>query len=167
MISYWLLWIQNRWLLSTCACSENVFDFQWKANYFIYSGPNFFSTSWYARMSLNQYRMFVIETSTLPPSMYQKLIKCGRCSMQNNKLPTGSFIENYRKDSDNVALHFGRCFYIKVSRSSLWLQDFACFHVDNLINYWWTRVTGTIFHISKISSFTKFVRRFLISLSFF
>ena len=128
----------------------------------------FVSTSWHARMSLNQYRMFVMETSTLPPSMHQKLIKCGKCSMQTSKLPTRSFNELYRKDSDNVAMHFGHCSLRQSFRSSLWLQDFACFHVlDNIIKYWRTRVTDTVIHILKKSSSTKFVRCFLISLSYF
>ena len=41
----------------------------------------------------NQYRMFFVQTSTLPSSMHQKLAKHGMCCMQNNQLPTKTHVE--------------------------------------------------------------------------
>jgi hypothetical protein len=42
---------------------------------------------------MNRYRMFFIQTSTLPPRMHQKLTKHGRICQQNNQLPTKSHDE--------------------------------------------------------------------------
>jgi hypothetical protein len=43
--------------------------------------------------SMNRYRMFFIQTSTLPPGMHQKLTKHGRFCRQNNQLPTKTHVE--------------------------------------------------------------------------
>jgi hypothetical protein len=43
--------------------------------------------------SMNQYRMFFVQTSTLPPRMYQRLTKYGRFCKQNNQLLTKSHNE--------------------------------------------------------------------------
>jgi hypothetical protein len=42
---------------------------------------------------MNWYRMFFVQTSTLPPRMHQKLTKRGRFCKQNNQLPTKSHDE--------------------------------------------------------------------------
>jgi hypothetical protein len=49
---------------------------------------------------MNRYTMFYVQTSTLPPRMYQKLIKHGRFCRKNNQLPTKSHVE--LKDNSNV-----------------------------------------------------------------
>jgi hypothetical protein len=49
-----------------------------------------------AKMSLalhEPYRMFYVQTSTLPPRMHQKLTKHGRFCKQNNQLPTKTHVE--------------------------------------------------------------------------
>jgi hypothetical protein len=49
-----------------------------------------------AKMSLalmNQYRMFFVQTSILPPRMHHKLTKHGRFCKQNNQLPTKPHVE--------------------------------------------------------------------------
>jgi hypothetical protein len=51
--------------------------------------------------STNQYRMFYVQTSTLPPHMHQKLTKHVRFCKQNNQLPTKTHVE--LKDNSNVA----------------------------------------------------------------
>jgi hypothetical protein len=48
---------------------------------------------------MNQYRMFFVQTSTLPPHMHQKLTKHGKFYKQNNQLPTKSHVE--LKDNSN------------------------------------------------------------------
>ena len=48
------------------------------------------------KMSLHiktQYRIFFIQTSTLTPSMHQKLTKHGKFCMQNNQLPSNTPVE--------------------------------------------------------------------------
>ena len=42
---------------------------------------------------MNRYRMLFVQTSTLPPSMHQKLTKHGKFCKQNNQLPTKSHDE--------------------------------------------------------------------------
>jgi hypothetical protein len=42
---------------------------------------------------MNRYRMFFVQTSTLPPRMHQKLTKHGRFCKQNNQIPTKSHNE--------------------------------------------------------------------------
>ena len=42
---------------------------------------------------MNRYRMFFVQTSTLPSSMHWKLTKLGRCCMQNHQLPTKSHVK--------------------------------------------------------------------------
>jgi hypothetical protein len=42
---------------------------------------------------MNQYRMFYVQTSTLPPRMHHKLTKHGRFCKQNNQLPTKTHVE--------------------------------------------------------------------------
>ena len=44
--------------------------------------PNEFDSQWI------NFRMFYVQTSTLPPGMHCKLTKHGSCCMQNNQLPT-------------------------------------------------------------------------------
>ena len=83
---------------STCgACSEAVFEFEWRATY---------SDSLRAKLilallgmprgfwsSLKQYRMFSIPTYTLHSNMHQILTQQGRCCMHNNQLLTKSLVE--------------------------------------------------------------------------
>jgi hypothetical protein len=42
---------------------------------------------------MTRYRMFYVQTSTLPPRMHQKLTKHGKFGQQNNQLPTKSHVE--------------------------------------------------------------------------
>ena len=42
---------------------------------------------------MNRYRMFFVQTSTLPSSMHWKLTKLGRCCMQNHQLPTKGHVK--------------------------------------------------------------------------
>jgi len=49
--------------------------------------------------SMNRYRMFYVQTSTLPPRMNQKLTKHEIFCKQNNQLPTKSHVE--WKDNSN------------------------------------------------------------------
>ena len=42
---------------------------------------------------MNRYRMFYVQTSTLPPRMHQNLTKHGRFCKQNNQLLTKSHVE--------------------------------------------------------------------------
>jgi hypothetical protein len=51
--------------------------------------------------SMNRYRMFFVQTSTIPPCMHQKLTKHGRFCKQNNQLPTKSHVEL----KDNSIVH--------------------------------------------------------------
>jgi hypothetical protein len=48
---------------------------------------------------MNRYRMFFVQTSTLPPWMHHKLTKHGRFCKQNNQLPTKTHVE--LKDNSN------------------------------------------------------------------
>jgi hypothetical protein len=50
--------------------------------------------------SMNQYKMFFVQTSTLPPRTHQKLTKHGRFCKQNNQLPNQSHVE--LEDNSNV-----------------------------------------------------------------
>jgi hypothetical protein len=43
---------------------------------------------------MNRYRMFFVQTSTLPPRMHHKLTKHGRFCKQNNQLPTKTHVES-------------------------------------------------------------------------
>ena len=84
-------WIQYREFLSTCGpWLQVVFEFKWWATYFaslrakiVLSHLGMPRAVW---SSMNRYGMFVIQTSTLPPSIHQKLSKHGRSCMQNNQL---------------------------------------------------------------------------------
>ena len=49
---------------------------------------------------MNQYIMFFVQTSTLPPRMHHKLTKHGRFCKQNNQLPTKTHVE--LKDNSNI-----------------------------------------------------------------
>ena len=42
---------------------------------------------------MNRYRMFFVQTSTLPPRTHQKLTKHGKFCKQNNQIPTKSHAE--------------------------------------------------------------------------
>ena len=72
--------------LSTCGvCSEVVFDIGWRATYFgllraklILAPLGMPKWVW---PSMNWYRTFFVQTSTLPPSMHQKHTEHGRCCM--------------------------------------------------------------------------------------
>ena len=57
----------------------------------------------YVWPSMNRYRMFFVQTSTLPPRMHQELTKHGRFYNQNNQLPTKSHVE--LKDNSIGAIH--------------------------------------------------------------
>ena len=76
--------------------------------------------------SMNRYRMFYLQTSTLPPRMHHKLTKHGRFCMQNNQLPTKTHVES----KDNSILS-------KKILSSLF--DRCVFH---LILYSWVKLLG-------------------------
>ena len=75
--------------LSTCGkCSEVVFEFKWRATYYgrlraklILAPLGMPKWVW---PSMNPQRMFLVQTSTLPPSMDRKLTKRERWCMQNN-----------------------------------------------------------------------------------
>jgi hypothetical protein len=49
---------------------------------------------------MNRYRMFIVQTSTLPSRMHHKLTKHGRFCKQNNQLPTKTHVE--LKGNSNV-----------------------------------------------------------------
>ena len=53
----------------------------------------------WVRPSMDQYRMFFMQTSTRPPSMNRKPIKHGRCCIQINQLPTDTHVELEDKSS--------------------------------------------------------------------
>ena len=42
---------------------------------------------------MNQYRMFFVQTSTLPPHIHQEVTKHGKFCKQNNQLPTKIHVE--------------------------------------------------------------------------
>ena len=44
-------------------------------------------------LSMNRFRVFFVEISTLPPSMHSKLTQYGRCNLQNNQLRTKTHVE--------------------------------------------------------------------------
>ena len=52
---------------------------------------------------MNRYRMFIIQTFTPTPSMYQKLTKRGKYCMQDNQLPTKTLVE-WNENSIEVKL---------------------------------------------------------------
>jgi hypothetical protein len=61
---------------------------------------------------MNQYRMFYVQTSTLPPRMHHKLTKHGRFCKQNNQLPTKTHVE--LKDNSivqNEIAHLHECMH--------------------------------------------------------
>jgi hypothetical protein len=49
---------------------------------------------------MNQYKMFFVKTSTLPPRMDQKFTKHGRFCKQNNQFPTKCHEE--LEDNSNI-----------------------------------------------------------------
>ena len=84
--------------------SEVMFEIEWLATH---SGaklilPPLKMQNW-AWPSMNQYRMFFIQTSTLPPSMHQQFTKYRRCCMQINQLPTKGDVE-WEDNSSDVLL---------------------------------------------------------------
>ena len=94
LISYWLVCIQNRlFLLASCPFLEVVLEYEWLATYLVSMKPNLndIMAIW-VWPSMNQYGMFFVQTSTLPPSMRRKLTKHERYRMQKNKLLTKSVI---------------------------------------------------------------------------
>jgi hypothetical protein len=56
---------------------------------------------------MNRYRMFFVQTSTLPPRMHHKLTKHGRFCKQNNQLPTKSHVEFKDNSIISLILSFG------------------------------------------------------------
>ena len=91
MIFHWLFCIQCQLFLSTMWCILRGSIWIWtKSNLFWFiEGQTHFSTSWDGNVSLTfrkRYRMFIIQTYTLPPSMHRNLTAHGRCCMQNNQL---------------------------------------------------------------------------------
>ena len=58
---------------------------------------------------MNRYRMFFVQTSTLPPRMHQKLTKHGKFCKQNNQLPTKSH-EELNDNSNVFQMLKGQCF---------------------------------------------------------
>jgi hypothetical protein len=69
-----------------------VFEFERRATYFGSSRAELILAplgmpKWVWR-SVNQFKMFFVQTSTLPPSMHKRLTKHGRCRMRNNQLLT-------------------------------------------------------------------------------
>ena len=71
---------------------------------------------------MNRYRMFYVQTSTLPPRMHHKLTKHGRFCEQNNQLPTKTHVEL----KDNSIVYENWC------RESL-TQFWECVY---LMNFW-------------------------------
>jgi hypothetical protein len=55
--------------------------------------PSMFGMPKWVWPLMNRYRMFFIQTSTLPPCMHHKLTKHGRFCKQNNQLPTKTHVE--------------------------------------------------------------------------
>jgi len=55
--------------------------------------------------SMNQFRMFFMQTATPPPRMHQKLTKHGKFCKQNNQLPTKTRVE--LKDNSNINIFIG------------------------------------------------------------
>jgi hypothetical protein len=75
----------------------------WTKNilYRFMEGQTHFSTSLKPLWSfMNRYRMFFVQTSTIPPRMHQKLSKHGKFCKQNNQLPTKSHVE--LKDNSTI-----------------------------------------------------------------
>ena len=84
MISDWLLCVQSKQSLSTRgACLEVVSEVERRATYFgsfrakLVLAP--LGMPKWVWPSMNRYRMFYVQTSTLPPSMHGKLTEHGRC----------------------------------------------------------------------------------------
>ena len=71
--------------------------------------------------SMNWYKMFYHQTSTLPPSMHHKLTKYGRSCVQSNQLPTKSHAEL----EDNTIM----LIYLEI--------DITKFCYDNIYKYKW------------------------------
>ena len=95
LILYWPFCIQSQQSLSSCsAYLEVVFEFEWIATYsgllraaLILVPPCMRKWVW---PLINRDRMFFVQSSTLPLSMYQKLTKYGRCCMLNKPTPDQS-----------------------------------------------------------------------------
>ena len=105
MTSYWLLCIQvsiisfHLW----CMLGGSV-ELKWRGTYFsslrtklILAPLGIPKWVW---PSMNWYRMFFGQTSTLPSSMHWKPTKHGLCCIQNNQLPTKIHVEF--EDDSNV-----------------------------------------------------------------
>ena len=95
---------QYQEFLSTCgACSEVVFEFEWRPTYFglvrakLILAP--LGMLIWVRPSISRYRMFFIQTSTLLPSMQN--MDCVVC--KTTQLPTKSHVE-LEDDSNIVGL---------------------------------------------------------------
>ena len=85
-------------------------------------GQTYFSTSCMPKWvwsSMNHYRIFFGQFSTLPPIMHQNLPNIGRCCKQNSQVLTKSHVE--LEDSYGSPL-----FYWMLNLATLYCWEFAC-----------------------------------------
>jgi hypothetical protein len=105
LVGSWLFCLQNLPCLVSLWCMCGA---RWR-----FEDRTFHIGSWRAKLilaplgmsklvwpSMNRYRMFFVQTSTLPPRMHHKFTKHGRFCKRNNQLPTKTHIE--LKDNSNV-----------------------------------------------------------------
>ena len=114
MIFHWVFCTQYNKINSTGgARSEVMFESEWRAVYFSSLRTKLFLASLrmpqIVRPSKNHYRMFFVQSSTLPPpSMHRELTEYRRCCMQDNK----SYCNNHVSISNNMTLklsYFQQC----------------------------------------------------------
>ena len=74
--------------------------------------------------SMNWYRMFFGQTSTLPPSMHQKLSKHGRYRMKNNDLLAKGYAE---LDDSSITTHWFRWWYQAMGSKDCWCSKICFF----------------------------------------
>ena len=97
MIFCWLFCMQIQLYLSTYACLEVMFEFEWRATYFVLSRAKPILASlgmpkwvWF---SMKWHSIFFVCTSTLPPSMYPNLTEYGRYCMLTPNSWSNSHVE--------------------------------------------------------------------------
>ena len=95
LVSHWLFCTQWKYVLPLVVHAEGSVWFDEGQSRFIEAKLKVASLDMpkWVSPSMNWYRTFFIQTSTLSPSMHRKLTKHGRSCMQNNHLPTKSFVE--------------------------------------------------------------------------
>ena len=65
---------------------------------------------------MNQYRMFLVQTSTPTPSMHRKPTEHGKYQVQNNQLLTKTWVES--NHNSNMLRREGVIIYERTSHSS-------------------------------------------------